>query len=285
MSKYLSLIRVKHYIKNFLIFLPLFFSRNILNKDYFFTTMIAFIAFSSLASVVYIINDLKDYEFDKKHPLKKKRSLASGEVSKKKAVVCALFLITTTTLLTIFFLPIDYKIYLVLFAYFVINIFYSFGLKNIPLLDVTILMLGFLLRLFFGALINDIAISNWLYLTVMSMAFYISFGKRKTEITNGGFKTRVVLKYYKEDFLNRFMSIFIGLTIVFYSLWCIDIQNLLWTNYLIWTIPLLLIIVMKYSLNLEVTKDGDAVEILIKDKILISLIGIYLIALLVILYR
>ena len=123
----------------------------------------------------------------------------------------------------------------------------------------------------------EVEISNWLYLTVMSMAFYLALGKRRNELIKTT-ETRDVLKLYTKDFLDKNMYVCLGLTIAFYALWATDITtiNNVGSNLLAFTVPLVIIICMKYSLNLEQGKSGDPVEVLVKDKLLMILVAIYM---------
>ena len=163
-----------------------------------------------------------------------------------------------------------------LIIYFVLNILYSFGLKNIPILDVAIIVLGFIIRVLFGAILLGIEMSNWLYLTILSLSFYLALGKRRGEISNGNNKTREVLNYYNKDFLDKNMYTFLAISIVFYSLWATDVTMVANTqNKLIWTIPFMIIICMKYSLTVEGDSHGDPVEVLLSDKVLMALVLLY----------
>ena len=163
-------------------------------------TIVAFITFSLTSSIVYIINDLKDVEKDRNHPIKKKRPIASGEVSKKEAIVIAsILLILIIALLAFTNLLFNWGI-LILGLYLLLNILYSFGLKDIPLVDITILASGFVLRVLYGGLLLDIEISNWLFLTVLSGSFYMDLGKRRNELIKlNGKETRKVLKFYTKE--------------------------------------------------------------------------------------
>ena len=180
MRKYLQLIRIKHYLKNMLIFFPLFFSGNLFDITYLTKILYAFISFCFICSVVYII---KDKEKDKLHKEKKKRPIASGKVSIKEAYIAITILLILSTVFFAF-AHIDIKNCIYLIIYLIINIFYSFGLKNIPLIDITILVSGFLIRVLYGGAVVNVEISNWLYLTVISMAFYLVIGKRRNEVIN-----------------------------------------------------------------------------------------------------
>lgn len=273
---YLKLIRVKHYIKNLLIFLPLIFSMQFYNIDNVVKTFICFIIFSIVCSIVYIINDINDKDKDKKHPKKCNRPIASGEVTLKEAYGLIVFLIILIIFISILIKNNIYT-YGVLVFYLVLNIFYSKFLKNIPIVDIICLVIGFVLRVIYGALIINVEVSNWLYLTIISLSFYLALGKRRNELQSGT-NTRKVLKFYNKDFLDKNMYMFLSLMVVFYSMWCVDSSNIVkFGNSLIFTVPILLLIAMKYSLNIEGNSNGDPVEVLFSDKILIILIIIYII--------
>ena len=285
--EYIKLIRVKHYLKNMLIFLPLFFSGQILTTDKLINTIIGFISFSLVASMIYIFNDYKDIEKDKKHNVKKYRPLAAGTVSKKEGIILLIVLFAINVLIVLYLTTKinNYNFIYLELIYLVINILYSIGLKKVPILDLVILVSGFMIRLVFGGVINDIAISNWLYLTVLSVSFYMALGKRRNELIKQKDSSREVLKKYNKEFLDKFMNIFQTLTIVFYSLWCIDSgTNTNLKNYTILTIPMILIILMKYSLNIEKDTYGDPIEVIYEDKVLILLCIILGIAMGAILY-
>ena len=278
-KSYIKLMRVKHYIKNLLIFLPLIFSLNFNNIQMNIKVLLGFIVFSLTCSIVYIINDIQDVEKDRKHPEKCKRPIASGKVSVKEAWILALVLFIIVAILCVWS-EIDYKSILILLTYLAINILYSKVLKHIPLLDVIVLVACYVLRVLFGATLIGVFVSHWLYLTIISFAFYLALGKRRNEMTKSlenGTETRNVLKYYTKDFLDKNMYMCLALTIVFYSLWCVDEITITKfdINYLIWTIPLLIIICMKYSLNIEGNSYGDPVDVILSDKVLVILILIY----------
>ena len=282
MKKYLKLIRIKHYIKNFLIFLPLIFSRNI-NAANILLSILGFISFSFASSIIYIVNDIRDKEKDKNHPTKKNRPIAAGTISITNALIVATLLLIITIAILIYLSTFNKFISIYIITYILINIMYSFGLKNIPLLDVFILALGFLIRVLYGGALINVEVSNWLFLTVLSISFYLGLGKRRNELIaqeKTGNTTRSVLKYYNKEFLDKNMYMCLSMTIIFYSLWCQDLNS----DYIMWTIPIVLLICMKYSLNIESNSSGDPVEVLLKDKILMLLVGIYAIAILLTLY-
>ena len=288
-KSYLDMMRIKHYIKNLLIFMPLIFSGNFLNSNMLLLTIIEFFSFCLATSTVYIINDLQDCEKDKLHPVKKNRPIACGKIKKNEEKFFALILILLS--ITIQFLLLSFNMLtikklffsmIIIFAYIFINIFYSIYAKHIPILDILVLALGFIFRVYFGGCFLSIEISNWLYLTVLSFSLYIVLGKRKDELSKNSDTSRKVLKYYNSQFLDKFMYIYLTLTLVFYSLWCMNFEN----DLLLYSIFIIIFIVMKYSLNIE-NVDGymqDPVEILLHDKILLISIFIYLLYIGVVLY-
>lgn len=277
MKKYLKLMRVHHYLKNVLIFLPLIFSQKLLDSKALIPNIFGVIAFSFLASVVYIINDIQDVESDRKHIVKCKRPIASGAVSIKAAWILVGVLFLLSILMN--YIAAGKNIYAWVFIalYGILNLGYSLGLKNIPLLDVTILVAGFVLRVVYGASTIGVQVSNWLYLTVLSMSFYLGLGKRRNEMDQQGTNARGVLKYYNHNFLDKNMYMCLALTIIFYALWCVDPNTIAAhsNSNIVWTVPLVLIICMKYSLNIEGSSHGDPVDVLLHDKVLILLVFLY----------
>lgn len=288
MKNYLELARVKHWMKNFLIFLPLFFSSNLFEKEKVIPAVIGFIIFSFVSSIVYIFNDINDIESDKIHEIKKKRPLPSGRIK----VSCAYRFLFVLLLLVIAFSIIVFRIvdnlfvFIVPLLYLLLNILYSKWLKRKPIIDVVILVSGFLLRVIYGGLITSIDVSKWLYLMIIFVSFYLGFGKRRNEIIKNGTKSRDVLKFYSKEFLDKNMYVCLSLAIVSYSLWCVD-PNILSRcsgDYLFWTIPYVMIIFQLYSLNIEKSSHGDPIEVLFSDKVLVLLVFLYVVLMMLLLY-
>lgn len=270
MKDYIKLIRIKHWIKNILIFIPLICS-GLLNYNNVQLCIGAFLSFSFSSSFIYIINDIRDIEKDKLHPRKKRRPLPSGAIKKSTAICIATIMIVLSITMNILInnsfvnVPLYY-----LLAYIIINIAYSLGLKNVVIVDIIILTSGFVLRVYYGASIINVDVSNWLFLTIMFSSLFLGLGKRKKELVNNK-ESRKVLKEYNESFLDKFQYLSLCLTMVFYSLWTIE-QNI---KYLYLTIPILMVIFMKYCLNIEKNDEGDPTTILYQDKLLIYLCLIY----------
>ena len=275
----LKLLRPHHWIKNGLIFLPLIFGGRLTNPADLIATAAGTLCFCFLASAVYVMNDLADMESDRLHEIKKFRPLAAKTVSEKtaKALFALLMLAafggaaalqngTAATLLT---------------AYLFINFAYSRGAKKIPVLDIVLLVSGFIVRLFYGAVLIDEEVSPWLYMTVMTMACYLALGKRRNDLLAG--ESKGVLKFYTPAFLDKYMTVCQTLTIAFYALWAMS-PSALHSVGTIWTVPLVIVICMKYGLNVETQKYADPVDVLLSDKVLCGLVSLYGLVMLGLLY-
>lgn len=277
MKKYIDLLRVKHYIKNVLVFIPLFFGGVIFEKTLFLNACLGFIAFSAISSAIYILNDYRDIDKDRLHPKKKNRPLASGLISKKAATLLFLACLSVAVIMSVEVG--DYRAFLLLLLYFMLNLLYSMGLKNKPIVDVVILASGFVIRVFYGGVITNVVISKWLYLVVMVGSLYMGLGKRRNELRTQS-DTRDVLKHYNESFLDKNMYVCFALVNVFYALWSLEMPN----PGMIWTFPFFLVLLMCYSLNVEGNSDGDPVEVIIHDKLLIGIIVSYAVCIFLLLY-
>lgn len=276
-KKYLKLMRVHHYIKNILIFLPLIYGGKLSDSQLVYQAICGFLSFSLIASVIYIINDINDVEKDRLHVTKCKRPIASGEVSVTEAWCLVGVIVTLGIAFQYLSSGVRSISWLFIATYFVLNLMYSKGLKNVPIVDIAILASGFLLRILYGSAVTGIETSNWLYLTILAISFYLGLGKRRNELQDKGEQTREVLKHYNYSFLDKNMYTCLSLAIVFYALWCVDPTTIArYSNgAIVWTVPLVILIAMKYSLNLESDSDGDPVEVILRDKVLLLLLFIY----------
>lgn len=281
---YIKLMRVHHYIKNILILLPIVFSKNIFNLEMLKTALEGVLAFSLMTSIVYIINDIMDVEADRKHEKKKFRPIAAGQVSIPSAIILSIILLILSVLLNVC-VKANILACVIFYGYLVMNILYSVKLKHIPIVDIVILAFGFLFRVLYGSAITGIEISNWLYLTILALSFYMGLGKRRNEFLKMGNEGRKVLKYYNKSFIDSNMYMCMTLGIVFYSLWCIDINTTINGIFnIILTVPFVIIICMKYSLNIEGDSSGDPVDVILGDKVLLIMALIYAIIMFAIIY-
>lgn len=280
----IKLLRIKHYIKNGLVFLPLFFSMNLFNGSLFLKCTLGFLVFCAISSVVYIINDIRDVEKDRLHSKKCNRPIASGLISIRIAILTAVILMAAACgILFVLKTPMGAALALL---YVIVNLSYSLGLKNIPIVDLVLLVSGFVLRLLFGGVITGIPISTWLFITVICAAFYMGLGKRRGEILTEGEDTREVNKRYSIEFLDQQMTVFVTLILVFYSLWCIMIipESGFKNPGFEWSLILVMLIFIRYNYNLKRNSDGDPTGVLLGDPMLITLAVIYCVYITVIVY-
>ena len=228
MKNYLKLLRVEQWVKNLFVFAPLFFSGKITNVDLFTKSIFAFFVFSFAASIIYIINDYSDIESDKKHPEKRNRPLASGAISKKSAKIILVGLIVLDIALIFagqyFFGKNLWKFSIIILAYFLMNIAYTFKLKHVAIIDVTIIATGFVLRVLAGGYITGIFISQWAILLTFILALVLAIGKRRGELINAQVsgKTRKALDGYNVQFADIALSISCTLAIVCYLMFTLS---------------------------------------------------------------
>ena len=263
--------------KNGLIFLPVIFNRSLEINDWL-CGIIGMIAFSLTASAVYIINDIRDVEKDRLHDIKKNRPIASGEVSISLAQVICVMLVVISNCLNLILAQDKLWSEIWIIIYLMLNILYSFGLKDKTIVDVVILASGFVIRVLYGGAIVAIEVSPMLILTVLMFSLYMGLGKRRNEKRKIKNDTREVLKYYTDAFLDKNMYMCLTLGIVFYSIWSLALENM------IYTVCFVVIICMRYNLIIERESLGDPVDVLLSDKVLIALVIMFLCSLVLILF-
>lgn len=291
-----KLMRPSHWIKNILIIFPLFFGGKFLDVDLLLFVLAGGVSFSLLSSMVYTINDISDLESDRLHAIKKNRPIASGKISKREASLL-LFVMGIIVVLDSMLIVKNMLAFCILILYGFINIGYScFKWKNIPLLDICILVSCYVIRIAYGAVIAKVSISNWLFLTIMSVSFFMALGKRRNEmnmnikLTCDSATTRDVLKWYPLSFLDKNMTMCNTLAILFYTLWCIDFSSGrtgVNSNNLniIWTVPIVILLSMRYSYIIEMKNfEEDPIRVILKDKVLITIGIAYAILMFVIIY-
>jgi len=221
LKPYLQLLRVHQWIKNTFIFIPAFFAGKITDPIVLKEAFTGFITFSILASSVYVLNDYKDIEQDKLHPKKKNRPFASGAISKKAGLVYFILLFLVFLALS-FLLP--FRASLLMYTYLVMNLAYTFKLKHIAIIDITIIALGFLIRILLGGATANIYISHWLVIIIFLLSMILALGKRRGEfiISTSGTVTRNSLQGYNLEFIDVTLVMMTAITIVSYIMYCVS---------------------------------------------------------------
>ena len=218
----LRLFRPRQWIKNLAIFAAITFSGDLFDVSIFQKVFLAFVVFCSLSSASYIINDIVDIKKDRLHPFKKFRPLANKDLTTTYALTVALVLIIVSFALGLMVTPAFFVIQIV---YLIVQFLYSTILKPIAVIDILVIALGYILRVYAGELAGGVHISVWLLLTTISLSFFLAIGKRRSELTlvsrNKSVNIsdiRKTLSHYSERLLDVYASIFATSTFVSYTL-------------------------------------------------------------------
>lgn len=215
----LKLMRPKQWIKNFFVFGALIFSYSFLNLNKTIYALISFLLFCLISSTVYIMNDILDVEKDRVHPKKRFRPIASGAISIKQATI-ALVVLLAISMLSSFM--INKSLFFILVLYFINNIFYSFKIKNIVILDVISIAVGFILRVIAGGVAIDVSLSGWILLCTFFISLFLGFEKRRNEIIKLEGKAnehRKILDDYSDELLKQFSDITLTCTVISYAMY------------------------------------------------------------------
>jgi 4-hydroxybenzoate polyprenyltransferase len=289
----LRLIRPVQWTKNIFVFAALVFSRHLLEPGYALLSFRAFLAFSFTASFVYIMNDAADRDRDRMHPKKRYRPIASGEISLKQAFVIALGLLAIVILLVT---GLDWKFDMCLAAYMVMNLAYSFYLKDLVLIDVFVIAIGFMLRVIGGAFVINVPRSSWLLLTTMFLSLFLGIAKRRGELVSIGsrnieggkpYHTRKVLEHYSIEFAEQMTTICAAGFVFSYALYTVSERTvkMFGTENLILTTPFVLYGIFRYLYLLHRKSLGEnPTEIVLSDIPMIINFVAYAIAMLAIIY-
>ncbi len=260
MLSWLKLFRIKHWVKNLLVFAPAFFGGEILKKGIFISSLSAFISFCLCSSGLYIINDIFDLKYDRLHPKKRSRPLASGKIKLRSALIIAIILL-------ILGLTTSYKVGLsfliVLFLYICLNLSYSFKFKKITPLDVFCVSIGYLLRIIAGGKATNIAVSPWLFISAFLLALFITFGKRLGEIRMlkvNAANCRPALNQYNGDYLNLSLVLAGASALVTYALYTVEKGG-----HLIYTLIPAAYGIFRYLQLILKGKSGEPLEVFLHD--------------------
>ncbi len=285
---YLALFRVHQYLKNLLIAAPLFFGEKLLDPAPLLATLEAFVCFSLMASVVYIINDLKDLEHDRAHPEKRKRPLAKGELSPRQALTAAAVLFAAALGLGLWGL--NWRSLGVIGAYFVLNLAYTYKLKHYAIVDVLMIGLFFILRVFVGGLASEIWISHWLVLMAFLLALFLALAKRRDDLVlaveeNG---RRPSIDGYNLEFVTAGLIIMASVTVVCYILYTLSAEVMAkhGTEYLYLTVFWVVAGLLRYlQVTLVEQRSGSPTHVLIRDKFLLGVVLLWSLTMFAMLYR
>jgi len=260
--------RIRQWSKNIFVFAALVFDRQLIALDSLLTTLLAAILFCVASSLIYIINDLTDIKADRMHPEKKNRPLPSGKLSQKTAIIAAVVL-SLVIFPSAFLLNVNFC--LILTSYFLIMLSYSLWLKHIPLIDVMIIALGFVLRVAAGVvIIVTERFSPWLFVATTFLALFIALGKRRAEIylleTEAGSHRRVLMGY-SLDLLDQLLTIVLSTTLVTYCFYTFSSPITPGNHTMMLTIPFVIYGLFRYLYLIRMDHIGEAPEeIILTDR-------------------
>lgn len=284
---YLKLLRPKEWAKNLFLYIPLFFAGEIFNWLKVVHVFEGFLAFCCIASSIYIINDYADKDDDKKHPEKRNRPIASGAVSAGSALTIFAILTGAGFFIAYF---ISTKFFFLLGLYFSLNIGYSFGLKNIPILDIFIIAIGFPLRIRSGGSIANVDVTVWLNIMIFLLALFMAAGKRRDDVLlkiSSGNDMRKAVKGYTLDFLNALLALISSVMIVSYFMYTVSpsVIERHSTSRLYLTSLFVMAGIMRYLQIIYVNADsGSPTKILYKDRFIQISLVLWMISFYFILY-
>lgn len=266
-TNFIKVIRVHQWVKNLFIFLPAFFGQALTTSS-FIPLVLGFLCFSILASSVYIFNDIIDAPSDRLHKEKKDRPIAAGKISAAMAYLLA-GLLATSSLIGSFF--IDEMFLAACLFYLIQNLFYTTWLKKFALLDITIISFGFLIRLFAGGVIADVAVSNWMYIMAFLLAMLLALGKRRDDLLilkNEGSAVRKAVNGYNMEFVNVVSVMLSAVTVVAYIMYTLSpevIERVGNSNVYVTSIFVFLGVLRYLQLALVYENSGSPTLILLKD--------------------
>jgi len=272
MKSYVSILRLSHWSKNIFVFVALIFGGELVGPIRDVLSAIAntiggFLCFSLAASAVYIFNDIIDRKTDRLHPEKRQRPIASGAVTVGRAAaistVCAAIAVVCSFILV-------RELAIVIVAYIGLMVLYSLLLKRIMILDCVVISIGFCLRAVAGAVVVGVFISPWLLICTFALCLFLGFGKRRSEIEQLGEDSesfRKTLADYTPELLGHMLDVTSGLAVVCFLLYAMDERTLrvFGTNNLVYTTPLVLYCIFRFSALIQKGKYSDPVQFILKD--------------------
>jgi len=267
---YLFLVRVHQWVKNSFIFIPAFFAGTILQKQNVLLLVQGFFCFCFISSAIYIVNDYRDIVVDRLHPTKKNRPLASGKVKPSVALVIMAVMVIVSLAWSYTLAP--------EFAYFVgfymvINLAYSFGMKNISLVDIFMISSGFLVRTLAGANLVNVVVSHWLVIMVFLLSLFMAFAKRRDDLILAERSGKEVLRkssrLYTVEYINVCLSLISGVIMVSYIMYTIsdDVVRRIGENSLYVTSLFVFAGLLRYlQITLVQNDSGSPTKVLLTDR-------------------
>lgn len=303
-SAYLQLIRPKQWLKNVFVLLPVFFGGAMKSLPSVYASLVAFVAFSFVASSVYCFNDIIDAEADRRHPVKCHRPVASGAVSKTQAVVL-MVLMFVLSMLTLCLLTTEqivpdgsplstlyspWTVVGIILFYYLLNLGYCAWFKRYAIVDVFIIAFGFVLRLLAGGLASGVVLSKWIVLMTFLLTLFLSFAKRRDDVVRmekTGEAPRQNTIRYNLTFINQAITITASVTLVCYIMYTVspEVTARAKSENLYLTTVFVLLGLMRYiQLSVVDNRSGDPTKALLRDRFLQAVVLLWALAFALIIY-
>lgn len=286
----LRIIRPHQWLKNVFVLLPLFFGGSLLDPHDIAAALIAVMAFSFMASAIYCLNDIVDVEDDRRHPVKCRRPIASGQVSVAAAYTMMAVMVALSFASAMLLGGGAVGVAAVTGVYLVLNVAYCLWLKRFAILDVCTIAAGFVLRLFAGGLAIGTELSDWIVLMTFLLTLFLSLAKRRDDVLRmnetGRAPRRNTIRYNLE-FINQAITITAAVTIVCYVMYTVspEVVRRTGTHYLYLTTVFVITGVLRYlQLTLVDNRSGDPTRLLLSDRVLQAVVALWGLAFLLIIY-
>jgi 4-hydroxybenzoate polyprenyltransferase len=268
-----KLLRPQQWIKNFFVFAALMFSGSLFVIDKVIPVLLAFGIFCLASSTIYILNDIMDVENDKKHPKKKFRPIASGDVSIKQAYTMLTIFLISALLLSF---KLNIQLFLIIAAYLIINVLYSKWLKNIVIIDLVLVSIGYVLRVLAGTIGINAKLSPWIMAATFTLSMMIILAKRRSELVLHGPQKRKVLKEYDINFMNLLLVMCATITLTIYLIWTFENVHNLNEFGLIGSSLFVFYGISRYLyLTIKENSTESPTKLVLKDKALIACVGLW----------
>ncbi|TNE60332.1 MAG: decaprenyl-phosphate phosphoribosyltransferase [Bacteroidetes bacterium] len=270
------LIRLEHWVKNLFLFIPAFFAARLNEWAVLQHALLGFLSFSLVASSVYVLNDLVDAPQDRNHPDKQRRPIASSAISVRQGILVLVVLLFSGTAMAAWLNP---AMLLFTLLYFVINVFYSFSLKHIAIVDISLIGLGFLLRVLAGGAVTGVEVSHWLIVMTFLLALILGLAKRRGEyiVATGGHTFRKALEGYNLPFLDMAITLCSTVAIVAYLMYCFspEVTTRIGSNEIFYTAFFVIVGILRYlQLALVFNRTESPTRALLRDTFLqLTLLG------------
>lgn len=269
LSSLVRSMRPAQWAKNLFVLAPLAFAGGLGKVPLVERGLLAFAAFCAASSAIYLVNDLRDREQDRNHPLKRHRPIAAGTLPAPVAALAAALLVVLALGAAVL---LGRGFGVVVAIYLLLNGAYNAGLKNVVILDALIIALGFVLRVLGGAAAVAVAVSHWLLLCTIFLALFLAFSKRRHEIgllADDAARQRQVLDHYSPAFLDQMINVVTASAVVCYALYAVapETEAKYGGHALLYTIPLVLFGVFRY-LYLVYQRPGEVnpTEAILRDR-------------------